>query len=94
MGGDLEDQEGEKSSTGAWIASSAAAPRFLGFPRRIEGHLGRSRPGGTGPVQRKTWSRGGGSVSSALHTYLGLVSVSRDVFSVAFRFRFLITINN
>ncbi len=35
----------------------------LWFP---EGHLGRSRPGCTGPVQRNTRSRGGGSVSSAL----------------------------
>ncbi len=32
MGGDLGRPEGEKSSPGAWIASSAAAPRVLGFP--------------------------------------------------------------
>ncbi len=37
---------------------------------RSEGLLGRSRPGCTGPVQRNTQNRGGGSVSSALHTYL------------------------
>ncbi len=46
---------------------------------RSEGHLGRSRPRCTGPVQRNIRSRGGGSVSSALHTY-GLVSVSPGCF--------------
>ncbi len=48
--------------------------------RRSEGHLGRSRPGCMGPVQRNTRSRGGGSVSSALHTYPGLVAVSHGGF--------------
>ncbi len=48
--------------------------------RRSEGHLWRSRPGCTGPVQRNTRSRGGGSVSSALHTYPGLMSVSPEMF--------------
>ncbi len=47
---------------------------------RSEGHLGRSRPGCMGPVQRNTRSRGGGSVSSALHTYPGLVSISLGCF--------------
>ncbi len=42
---------------------------------RSKGGQGRSRPGCTGPVQRNTRSRGGGSVSSALYTYHGLVSV-------------------
>ncbi len=31
-GWDVKDRRGRKSSTGAWIASSAAAPRVLGFP--------------------------------------------------------------
>ncbi len=70
-GGRSRRTGGEKSSTGAWIASSTAAPRVLG-----EGHLGRSRPGCTEPVQRNTRCGGGGSVSSVLHTYPGLVSVS------------------
>ncbi len=47
---------------------------------RNEGHLGRSRPGCTGPVQRNTRSRGCGSVSSALHTYPGLVSIRSGCF--------------
>ncbi len=47
---------------------------------RSEGHLGRSCPGCTGPEQRNTQSRDGGSVSSALHTYPGLVSVSPECF--------------
>ncbi len=39
-----------------------------------------------GPVQRNTRSRGGGSVSSALHTYPGLVSVSPGCFQRCFPF--------
>ncbi len=48
--------------------------------RWSEGHLGRSRPGCTGPAQRNTRSRGGGSVSSGLHTYPGFVGVSPGCF--------------
>ncbi len=48
--------------------------------RRSEGHLGRSCPGCTGSVQRNTRTRDGGSVSSTLHTYPGLVSVSPGCF--------------
>ncbi len=54
--------------------------------RRIEGHLGRSCSGYTGPVQRNTRSRGGGSVSSMVHTYPGLVSVSPGCFQHCFPF--------
>ncbi len=59
---------------------------------RSEGHLGRSRPGCTGPVQRNTRSRGGGSVSSALYTYPGLVSVSPGCSSPALKGRHKSTI--
>uniref|UniRef100_A0A8C1ZDP0 Rabphilin 3A-like (without C2 domains) n=1 Tax=Cyprinus carpio TaxID=7962 RepID=A0A8C1ZDP0_CYPCA len=51
-----------------------------GCPRQSEGHLGRLRPGCMGPVQRNTRSRGGGRVSGALYTYLGLVRVSPGCF--------------
>ncbi len=61
-------------------SSAAAAPRVRGVRRRSEGHLRRSRPRCTGPVQRNTRSRGGGSVSSALYTYPGPVSVSPGCF--------------
>ncbi len=54
--------------------------------RRSEGHLGRSRHGCTGPVQRNTRSRGGGSVSNALHTYPGLGSISPGCFQRCFPF--------
>ncbi len=54
--------------------------------RRSEGHLWRSRPGCTGPVKRNTRSRGSGSVSSALHTYPGLMSVSPRCFQRCFPF--------
>ncbi len=48
--------------------------------RWFEGQLGRSRPGCTGPVQRSRQSSGGGSVSSGLLTYSGLVGVSPGCF--------------
>ncbi len=54
--------------------------------RRSEGHLGRSRPGCTGPVQKNTQSRGGGNVSSMVHTFPGLVSVSQGYFKCCFPF--------
>ncbi len=53
--------------------------------RRSEGYLGRSLPGCTGPVQRNTESRCGESVSSARHTYPGIVNVSSDISSVGLR---------
>ncbi len=43
-------------------------PRSVVSRRRSEGHLGRSRPGCTGPVQRNARSKSGGSVSSTLYT--------------------------
>ncbi len=43
-------------------------------------------PGARGPVQRNTRSRGGGSVSSVLHTYPGLMSVSPRCFQRSFPF--------
>ncbi len=54
--------------------------------RRSKGHLGRSRPGCTGPV------RGGGSVSSVLHTYPGLVGLVGNVSSPALKGRHKSTI--
>ncbi len=82
-GWDVEDRGGEKSSPGAWIASSAAAPRVRGFPApewrpsvtiasRVHGACAEKQHG----------SRGGGSVSSVLHTYPGLMSVSPRCSSV------------
>ncbi len=68
--------EGEKSSMGPGSRLLLLHPGSWVSRRRSEGHLGRSRPGCTGPVQRNTRSRGGGSVSRMLHTYPGLVSVS------------------
>ncbi len=61
-------------------------PGFCVSRRRSEGHLGRSRPGCTGPVRRNTRSRGGRIVSSALYTYPGLVSVSPGCFQRCFPF--------
>ncbi len=76
-----EAAEGEMLLPEAWLAfSAAAALRSMVSRRRSEGHLGRSRPGCTGPVQRNTRSRGGGSVSRTLYTYPGLVSVSLGCF--------------
>ncbi len=43
-------------------------------------------PGARGPVQRNTRSRGDGSVSSALHTYPGLMSVSPRCFQRCYPF--------
>ncbi len=85
-GWDVEDRRGRSRRPGPWIASSAAAPRSVVSRRRSEGHLWRSRPGCTGPVQRNTRSRGGGSVSSALHTYPGLMSISPRCFQRCFPF--------
>ncbi len=78
-GGDLEDRRrrrgrGHRPGPGSHL--SLLHPGSVIFRHRIEGHLGRLRPGCMGPVQRNTRSRGGGGVSSALHTYPGLVSVS------------------
>ncbi len=42
--------------------------------------MDKSCPGCSGPVQRNTRSRGGGSVSSSLHPYPGLVSISPGCF--------------
>ncbi len=78
--------EGEKLSTGAWIAFSAAAPRVLGFPEPEWRASGKIASRVHGPVQRNTWSRGGGSVSSMLHTYPGLVSISPGCFQRCFPF--------
>ncbi len=69
---------------GDWISSGP--PLLLLHPGsvvswcRSEGHLGRSRPGCTGPVQRNKRSRGGGIVSSVQHTYPRLVSINPGCF--------------
>ncbi len=60
-GGDLDDRKGEKSSMGPGSRLLLLHPGSWVSRRRSEGHLGRSRPGCTGPVQRNTRSRGGGS---------------------------------
>ncbi len=70
-GGDLEDRRqwrwgGHRQRPGSLLPllhQGSVVTR-----RRSEGHLGRSRPGCSGPMQRNTRSRGGGSASSALHT--------------------------
>ncbi len=79
-GGDLKYWRGRDRRSGPGTRLSLLHPGSVVSQRRSEGHLGRSRPGCTGPVLRNTWSRGGGSVSSVLHTYPGLVSVSPGCF--------------
>ncbi len=79
-GGDLEDRRqrrgrGRRPGPGSRLPMLVHPGSVVSW-RRSEGQLGRSRPGCTGPVQRNTRSRGGGSVSSTLYTYPGLVSVS------------------
>ncbi len=77
-GGDLEDRRRWRGLDLLWATSSAAAPRVSWC--RSEGHLGRLRPGCTGPVQRNIRSRGGGIVSSVQHTYPRLVSINPGCF--------------
>ncbi len=83
-GGDLEDRRrrrGRGCRPGPGLRLLLLLhPGSVVSRRRSEGHLGRSRPGCTGPVQRNTRSIGGGSVSSTLYTYPGLVSVSPGCF--------------
>ncbi len=84
-GGDLEDRRqwrggGHRQRPGSLLPllhQGSVVTR-----RRSEGHLGRSRPGCTGPMQRNTRSRGGGSASSALHTP-DLWASTWDVSSIA-----------
>ncbi len=64
--GDLEDQRrrrgrGHRQRPGSLLP--LLHPGSVVSRHRSEGHLERSRPGCTGPVQRNTWSRGGGSAS-------------------------------
>ncbi len=70
MGRDLEDRRGRGRHPGPGSRLSLLHPGSVVSQRRSEGHLERLRPGCTGPVERNTRSRGGGSVSSALHTCL------------------------
>ncbi len=83
-------EEISKTGGGEVVGPGSRLPRMHPgswvFRRRSEGHLGRSRPGCTGHVQINTRSRGGGSVSSSLHTYPGLVSVSPGCFQRCFPF--------
>ncbi len=83
-GGDLEDRKRRRGRRCSPRSGSHLPlllhPGSVVSRRRSEGHLRRSRPGCTGTVQRNTWSRGGGSVSSALYTYPGPVSVSPGCF--------------
>ncbi len=59
MGGNLEDRRGRSHRPGPGSRLPLLHPGSGVFRYRSEGHLGRSRPGCTGPVQRNTWSRGG-----------------------------------
>ncbi len=86
MGGDLEDRRARSRRLGPGSRLPLLHPGSWVSRRRSEGHLGRSRPRCTGPVQRNTRGRGGGSVSSALHTYPGLVSISPGCFQQCFPF--------
>ncbi len=86
MGGELEDRRGRSRRLGPGLRLPLLHPGPVVSMRRSEGHLGRSRPGCTGPMQRNTRSRAGESVSSALHTYPGLVSVSQGCFQRCFLF--------
>ncbi len=85
-GGDLEDRRRRRGRCCCPRPGSHLPlllhPGSVVSRRRSEGHLGRSRPGCTGPVQRNTRSRGGGSVSSVLYTYPGIVSVIPGCFQI------------
>ncbi len=85
-GWDVEDRGGRSRRPGPGSRLPLLHPGSVVSRRRSEGHLWRSRPGCTGPVQRNTRSRGGGSVSSALHTYPGLMSVSPRCFQCCYPF--------
>ncbi len=85
-GGDVEDRRGRSRRPGPGLRLPLLHPESWVSRRRSEGHLGRSRPRCTGPVQRNTRSRGGGSVSSTLHTYPRLVIVSLGCFQHCFLF--------
>ncbi len=86
MGGDLEDRRGRIRRPGPGSRLLLLHPGSWVSRRRSEGYLGRSHPGCMGPVQRNTRIRGGGSVSSALFTYPGLVSVTPGSFQHCFPF--------
>ncbi len=71
VGGDLEDRRrrrGRGCRPGPRSHLSLLHPGSVVSQHRSEGHLGRWCPGCMGPVQRNTQSRGGVSISSALHT--------------------------
>ncbi len=85
-GGDLDDRRGRSRRPGPGSHLPLLHPGSSVSRCWSEGHLGRSRPGCTGHVQRNTRSRDGGSVSSALHTYPGLVSISLGCFQCCFPF--------
>ncbi len=87
-GWDVEDRRGRSRRPGPGSRLPLLHPGSVVSRRRSEGHLWRSRPRCTGPVQRNTRSRGGGSVSSALHTYPGyeLMSGSPRCFQRCFPF--------
>ncbi len=74
-GGDLEGRRGRSHRPGPGSCLPLLHPGS-----------GVLRPGCMGTVQRNTRSRGGGSVSSTLHTYPGLVSVSPGCFQRCFPF--------
>jgi len=77
--------ESPMTTASHWV-SQRGAKRFWDEMSKSEGHLWWSRPRCTGPVQRNTRSRGGGSVSSALHTYPGLMCISPGCFQRCFPF--------
>ncbi len=75
LGGDLEDRRrrrgrGRRPGPGSRLLLHLGS---VASRHRSEGHLGRLRPGCTGPVQRNTRSRGGGSVVDGLCWEMGLV---------------------
>ncbi len=84
-GGDLEDRRGRGCRPGPGSCLLLLLhPGSVVSRRRSEGRLGRSRPGCTGPVQRNTQSRGGGSVLAARCILTpDLWASARDVSSTA-----------
>ncbi len=73
MGGDLEQRR-----PGSLLP--LLHPGCVVFWHQSEGHLGRSRPGCTGPVQRNTQSRNKNSDNKALRLFL-LKNAIGDIFT-------------
>ncbi len=67
MGGDLEDRRGRSRRPGPGSRLPLLHSGSWVSRRQSEGHLGRSRPGCTGPVQRNARSRGGWSCQRAAY---------------------------